>query len=346
MNQQLFFSNLIDILYLIITQKNHNTVFKISSMNILWILPILAGIFILIPNVDAEILKENFEGGMEVEITYPGEVIIGRDGIVSVLVQNNGWEEKQEILFIFSTQENSIIFGDSDSIQIDKLGEGGSYGGNINFSIPNEMNPGIHYLNLKYSQVLVANNEIPQPPIFHDIAIPITIKSDVDVLIHSKLPESIFANAEFPIEVEVTSKDVDISDVTINIIPPKDIEFRGETLHYFSKIEKNSSVNIVSQIISPIQEVNKEYKIPFEIIVNYFDDTGEENTDSQNVSVTLRPRTFMELTTDGGIWLGNFFIAPYVSLGTIIGIPAGTIISLLIRRNHNVKKKRVKKKKI
>ena len=314
-------------------------------MNLLWILPILAATFLLIPNVDAEILKENFEGGMEVEITYPEEVIVGRDGIISVLVQNNGWEEKHEILFIFSTQDNSIIFGSSDSIHIEKLAEGGSYGGNINFSIPDEMNSGIHFLNLKYSQVLVANNEIPQPPIFHDIAIPITIKDDVDVLIHSKLPESIFANAEFPIEVEVTSKDVDISDVTIKIIPPKDIEFRGETLHYFSKIEKNNSVNIVSQIISPIQEVNKEYKIPFEIIVNYFDDTGEENTDSQNVSVTLRPRTFMELTTDGGIWLGNFFIAPYVSLGTIIGIPAGAIISLLIRRNQNVKKKKTRKKK-
>ena len=54
----------------------------------------------------------------------------------------------------------------------------------------------------------------------------------------------------------------------------------------------------------------------------------------------------MELTTDGGIWIGDFFIAPYVSLGTIIGIPAGTIISLLIRRNQNSGKKRAKKKKL
>ena len=315
-------------------------------MNLLWILPILTGIFLLIPNVDAETLKKNFEGGMEVEITYPEEIIVGRDGIISLLVQNNGWEAKQEISLGFSTQDNSIIFGSSDSIRIDKLAKGGSYGGNINFSIPNEMNSGIYFLNMKYSQILVANNEIPQSPIFHDIAIPITVKNEADVLIHSKLPESIFTNAEFPIEVEVTSKDVDISDVTIKIIPPKNIEFRGETLHYFSKIEKDNSVKIVSQIISPIQEINKEYKISFEIVVNYFDDIGEENTDLQNVSVTLRPRAFMELTMDGGIWLGSFFIAPYVSLGTIIGIPAGAIISLLIRRNQNIKKKGTRKKKI
>ena len=47
----------------------------------------------------------------------------------------------------------------------------------------------------------------------------------------------------------------------------------------------------------------------------------------------------MEITNDGGIWIGDFFIAPYVSIGTIIAIPAGTIFSLLIRRAQNKKKK-------
>ena len=46
----------------------------------------------------------------------------------------------------------------------------------------------------------------------------------------------------------------------------------------------------------------------------------------------------MELTNDGGIWIGDFFIAPYVSIGTIVGIPVGTILSLLIRRAQNKKK--------
>ena len=52
---------------------------------------------------------------------------------------------------------------------------GRSYGGNIDLIIPSDTNPGIHFLNLKYSQVLVTNNETPQPAVFHDIAIPITI---------------------------------------------------------------------------------------------------------------------------------------------------------------------------
>lgn len=310
-------------------------------------IPLLIGLFILLPNIHAETLTQNLEGGMDIEITYPEEMVVGREGNISILVKNNGWEDKQDISFVFSLSDiPSLIIKPSDNIIIDKLTQGGSYGENIRLQIPSDASHGIHFLNLKYSQVLVANNEIPQPAIFHDIAIPITIKENVSVMIYTKTPESIFTNAEFPIEVEVISEDIDITDISIKIIPPKDIEFRGETLHTFSKIEKNTLVGVTSQIITPTQEVNTEYKLPFEIIVAYTDDLGEEKIDSQTVSVVLRPRTFMELTTDGGIWIGNLFIAPYVSIGTIIGIPAGTIISLLIRRKQNSSKKHTKKKKL
>ena len=44
------------------------------------------------------------------------------------------------------------------------------------------------------------------------------------------------------------------------------------------------------------------------------------------------PKTFIELTMDGGIWIGEVFIVLYISLGTIIGIPTGTLFPLLIRR--------------
>ena len=57
----------------------------------------------------------------------------------------------------------------------------------------------------------------------------------------------------------------------------------------------------------------------------------------------LRPRTMMELTSDGGIWIGDFFIAPYVSIGTIVGIPAGTLFSIAIKRSLDKKKKRKSK---
>ena len=307
-------------------------------------IPLLIGLVVLLPDINAEKIIQNLEGGMDIEIIYPNGIVVGREDVISFLIKNNGWEDKQNISFLFSSQDNVIVTEVSDTIIIDKLAQGGTYGGSINLAIPNNTKPGIYFLNLKYSQVLMTNNEFPQPPIFHDIAIPIVIKEDSSVMIHTKTPESIFSNAEFPIEVKIVSKNIDITNVSVKMIPPKDIEFRGETLHIFSKLEKNVPIEVTSQIIAPTQEINTEYSIPFEIIVEYTNDIGIEKIDSQTVSMILRPRTLMELTTDGGIWIGNFFIAPYISLGTIIGIPAGAIISLLIRKNQNSSKLRQKKK--
>ena len=100
---------------------------------------------------------------------------------------------------------------------------------------------------------------------------------------------------------------------------------------------------MTSRIITPSQEINTEYKIPFQVIVTYLNDLDQEETDSKTVSLLMRPRTFMELTTDGGIWIGDFFIAPYVSLGTIIGIPAGAILSLALRKKFSDSKKSKRK---
>ena len=315
-------------------------------MKFIKIMPLLLlGFFVLLSNVYGETINQSMEGSMDVQITHPDEAIIGRIASISILIKNNGWEDKQDISFTFTSQDNSMIPVSDNSITIKRLSQGSSYGGGIDFKISSDISPGIHFLNVKYSQILVSNNKEPQEPIVYDIAIPIVVKKEPSVIIHTNTPEAIFANAEFPFIVEIISKDIEITNVNIEIIPPTDIQFRGETLHSFSTIQKNYPIIITSRIISPIEEVNTEYKLPFNIIVRYTDDIGEEKIESQVVSVILRPRTFMELTTDGGMWIGDFFIAPYISIGTIIGIPAGAIISLLIRKSQKSTKKRLKKRK-
>ena len=297
----------------------------------------------IIPSVDAVIIKLTMEGSMDIQITHPDSAIIDRTILISFLVENNGWEDKQDVIFVFSPDDVIIPIEDNE-IQIDKISAGGSYGETVDFRILSDASPGSHFVNLEYSQVLLANNEEPQPPTYANIAIPILLKEQPKVTIHTVTPESLFTNAEFPFTVEIISEDIDINDVKLEIVPPKDIDFRGETLHTFSSIQQNVPISVTSRIITPSQEINTQYKVPFQVMVTYTDDVGQEKTDSKTVSLVMRPRTFMELTTDGGIWIGDFFIAPYVSLGTIIGIPAGAIISLAIRRKYYDKKPRRGKK--
>lgn len=291
---------------------------------------------------DAATIKQTMEGGVDVTITYPDTVIVGRDFTVSALVQNNGWEDKQDITFVLTSPDDSILVNNG-TLTINRLSTGGSYGGTIGLKSTAGMQLGMHYLNAVYSQILLSHNETPLPATQKNIAIPIEIKNLPEVQINTVTPESIFPNAEFPFDVEVISKDIDIQNVLVEIKSPTDISFRGQTTHTFSTIAKNTPLPIHSQIVTNESEVTLEHKLPFEVSVKYTDDTGTERTVSKTVSLLLRPRTLMEFTTDGGVWIGGFFLAPYVSLGTIIGIPGGALFSLLIRRLQKKSNKKRKK---
>ena len=203
----------------------------------------------------------------------------------------------------------------------------------------NNASEGIHFLNISYSQVLVSNNVDPMPATNTAIALPIMVVKEPVVTVQTTTPESIFSNTEFPFEVSVVSHDIDIKDLTVQIIVPEDIEFRGDTSYNMSLLEKGTPFNVKAEMITPTN-ISTEHTIPVKVIVSYTDDLGDEKSDASSVSLLLRPKTFLEVTNDGGLWIGDFFIAPYVSIGTIVGIPAGTIFSLLLKRAIEKRKKK------
>ena len=304
----------------------------------------LAFMISVIPYSYAETLRQSMEGGMDLEITYPDSVMNERMFSIAILLQNNGWENKQDISFTLSNPDGAFISHGENTIIIDELTTTSSFGTTIDYQVSKTANEGSHFLNIDYTQILVSNNVDPMEPTQTNIALPITIFGEPVVVIQTVTPESIFSNSEFTFETTVLSEDIDLKDVTVQIITPDDIEFRGDTSYVISLLEKQEPYTVTVEMITPTKDVTMEHTIPVKVLVSYTDDLGEENTETQSVPLLLRPKMFMEVTNDWGIWIGDFFIAPYVSVGTIVGIPAGTILSLLIRNAQNKKKKQTKSK--
>ena len=314
-------------------------------MDVLKLLPVFILIFssfcIPLPMVYAEDVTETFEGGMDLQITYPESVMIGRIFSVAIYLENNGWENKQDISFTISNPDFAFKSLGDETITIEELTTSSSFGTTLDYEVSKNTNEGTHFLNISYSQVLVSNNVDPMPATKTAIALPIIVIKEPVVTIQTTTPESIFSNTEFPFEVNVISEDIDISDLTVQIIVPQDIEFRGDTSYNMSSLQKGIPFNIKAEMITPTI-ISTEHTIPVKVVVSYTDDLGDEKSDSSSVPLLLRPKTFLEITNDGGIWVGDFFIAPYVSIGTIVGIPAGTIFSLLLRRAVERRKKNKK----
>jgi len=310
-------------------------ILKLLSMFVL----ILFSFCIPMPMVNAEDVTETFEGGMDLQISYPESVMIGRTFSVSIHLENNGWENKQDILFVITNPDFTFKPLSDETITINELTTSSSFGTTLDYEVSKDTNEGTHFLNISYSQVLVSNNVDPMPATKTAIALPIMVVKEPVVTVQTTTPESIFSNTEFTFEVNVISHDIDINDLTVQIIVPGDIEFRGDTSYNMSLLEKGTPFNIKAEMITPTN-ISTEHTIPVKVIVNYTDDLGDEKSDSSSVSLLLRPKTFLEITNDGGLWIGDFFIAPYVSIGTIVGIPAGTIFSLLLKRSIEKRKKK------
>ena len=285
----------------------------------------------------SETVKLSQDGGMEIEIVHPDSVLNERTFSISFLIQNNGWESKQDIILKLTNPDDAFTPVVEETIRIEELTSSSSFGTTLDYVVHKDATEGTHFINIDYSQVLLSNNVDPMPQTQMNIAIPIEVLNRPEIVIETITPESIFAKSEFSIQATITSSDIDLEDITLEIIAP-DIEFRGDTFYKLSSLEKQTPYTISAELITPVENVTTEYTIPVKVILTYTDDLGETNTSTQSMPLLLRPKTFMELTNDGGIWIGDFFIAPYVSIGTIVGIPAGTILSLIIRRSQNKKK--------
>jgi len=303
---------------------------------------IFFGSVISVPLSYAETLTQTFDGGMDLEITYPESVMISRAFSISIHLENNGWENKQDISFVIANPDSAFKSLSDETIRIEQLTTTSSFGTTLDYEVLKNASEGTHFLNISYSQVLVSNNVDPMPATKTTIALPIIVLKEPIVKIQTTTPESIFSNTEFPFEVSIISEDIELKDLTVQIIVPQDIKFRGDTSYKISLLEKGTPFNIKAEMVTTIANISTEHTIPIKVVVSYSDDLGNEKSDSSSVPLLLRPKTFLEITNDGGIWVGDFFIAPYVSIGTIVGIPAGTIFSLLLKRAVEKRKKKEK----
>ena len=134
----------------------------------------LAFMISVIPYSYAETLRQSMEGGMDLEIKYPKSVMKERLFSISVLLQNNGWENKQDISFILSNPDGAFISHGDNTIIIDELTPRSSFGTTIDYQVSKTANEGSRFLNIDYRQVLVSNNIDPMEPTQTNIALPVS----------------------------------------------------------------------------------------------------------------------------------------------------------------------------
>jgi len=256
---------------------------------------------------------------IDTQITHPSGIVRGDDFIISFHLKNSASTQRTNVTISLDFQPE-VFRSDSElTFTIDKMAGYGAYGHTLHIeSLPNAI-LGQHFINLQYSHI-----ETDGDLRYYNSVLPITIREEPKVLLKIKVQKSIYAEAEFPFEVEIESQGSSLKDVTIEIIPPTEITFRGQTLHTFSSIERDEPITLRADLVTGGQEqVGYEHYIPFQVKVEYMDETETPRSTSKTISVLLRPKSFFELGSEGGFWIGPLYFTPTIGIGTFVGIPIG-----------------------
>ena len=293
--------------------------------SVLLFLSLFVVCFLFTPLAFAEPNVIDFDRYVRAEITYPDGVVTGEKFTISFFIKNIGNSERQNIKIILDGQDSFISISKPEVI-VPRLSSSGHFGKTLDFLVSINATIGIQYINLNYTSGEDSQN-------FYNTALPIKITNEPQVVITTTTPDSIFTDAEFPFDVQIVSRGSNIVDVTVQIIPPQEITFRGETQHTFSSIEKNNPITFRSQLVTMDHGVvDTQHFIPFTIKVSYADEFNEQKVEEKTISLLLRPRTLFEWGPNAGLWIGGFYLAPTISIGTIVGTPLGIIGTLIYKR--------------
>lgn len=271
------------------------------------------------PNAYSAIQKVE-DGYIDTVITYPEGIVRGSEFNISFVTENKGSVDRYNATMEIFLPEKIFSSNDELGFFFERLADASSYGKTITVqSFPNST-LGQHFINVDLFHI---DGTIER---FSSVALPIIIREEPKLIIKINVQESIYSNAEFPFTIDIESQGSDLRDVTVKIIPPEIITFRGQTLHTFSYLDRDTPISLRSELVTAsAEEIGYEHYIPFQITVDYTDDTDTERHTSKTISILLRPKTFFEFGAEGGFWIGDFYFTPTISIGALIGITGGLI---------------------
>ncbi|MGI0027026.1 MAG: hypothetical protein ACREAD_04215 [Nitrosopumilaceae archaeon] len=287
----------------------------------------------------AELSDINFFQYLHAKIEIPSSVVAGKQFTIGFVIQNQGASEVDNIT-ILTHAESDIISLSGNGFTIPRLASDGSYATTMNFQVLPNATLGTQYVNMNFTSMikdsLLDNNNSTS---FYNNAFTIQITEKPKLDIQIIVPESIFANAEFPFQATITGQGTGLHNATVKIVYPPDLIFRGELEQAFSEVAQNVPITMTARLITNNTQVDIEHHIPFQVIVDYTDNSGEKKEQSATTSIVLRPRSMFELGTEGGFWIGNTYFSPTIdALGTIVTI--GVPLSIFLY-NRRMKKKSV-----
>lgn len=286
--------------------------------------------------VPAYALQSNMlDPNVQVTLNYP-DVIRQGDKFVLASVIKSTADQVSNITLTISSPE---LYTANNTFTLSKLAKDSTFGNDFKLNIRNDTPDGEFVANAQITYFVKGMFDAKPVKNTFTQAFHLNTQSKPILTLDVESPSNVFSGEPFSIKGMIKNHGSTAQNIRL-MAYSSEISLEGKKTFSISNLDSGRDSNFEFVV-----NTSKDLDIPTHAIIHingtYFDDLNKSYSIDDSVNIFARHRGMLEVGDANGFWIGNFFIAPVVGVGTIVSSAIGFFIFLW----HFKNKKKSKNKK-
>ncbi|MDE1826925.1 MAG: hypothetical protein KGH83_04975 [Thaumarchaeota archaeon] len=268
-------------------------------------------------------------------LDYPNIVIPGKEFVLSSVAKATA-DQVSNITVTITCPEIQI---QQNSFHLDKLAKDSTFGNDFNATVKNGTPDGNFVANVEVDYFV--KGFFDSQPVKHVVTqtVQFFTASKPFLALNLQVPSDVFAGEPFSIKGIITNQGSNAHNIELSAFS-SEVQIGGKKSLDITDLDAGKSINF-EFVVQTQKELGDPVQATVHVNGTYSDDVGKTYPIDNSFSVFARQRGMLEIGDANGIWVGQFFIAPVVGVGTI----ASSVIGFMIFVWHYRNKKKQKQKK-
>ncbi len=276
------------------------------------------------------------DSNIQVGLSYPDIITPGDEFVLSSIIKTSA-DQVSNITLTISSPQLDIP---QNQFHIDNLSKESTLGNNFDAKVRPGTPDGTFLANVKIDYYI--KGYFDSKPLKNSLtkAIEFNAQSKPMLTLDVQTPDNVFAGEQFSVKGVIKNQGSEAQKILLNAYSSQ-VVLNGKKIFLLTNLEAGKSSDFEFVLQSP-----KDISIPTHAVIHvngtYMDKIGKTYSLDDSFNVFVRQRGILEIGGANGLWVGDFFIAPVVGVGTIVSSVIGFLIFLWHIKNSK-KKKRKKK---
>jgi len=275
---------------------------------------------------------------VQVTFDYPDVIRQGDKFVLSSIIKATA-DQVSNITLTISSPE---LYTSNNTFKLIKLSKDSTFGNDFKLNVKNDTPDGEFVVNAQVTYFVKGIFDTnPVKNIFTQ-AFHLNVQSKPILGFDIQAPDNVFSGEPFSMKGMIKNQGAKAQNIQLKIYS-SDISLEGKKSFSLSTLDSGKNSDFEFVVNTP-----KDLDIPTHAIIHingtYFDDLNKSYSIEDSINIFARHRGMLEVGDSNGLWIGNFFIAPVVGVGTIVSSVIGFFIFLWHFKNKKKSKKNKKTK--